>query len=323
MSTSLYAQTDTKPSGEEHYISLTTNKGIGEEISLFLSGEKPSSKIEIEGAKPGEGGLSYIITNSNIKITGEVKTILLSECGLTHIDITHAPQLGTLIAGTNELRELKIPQGSQLNTLLLSSNSLLKEIDFTNGVLIERLFLEDCGFSSLNLEPLKKLVVLECSGNNLEQIDLKNHSQLQQVIVANNNLSTLDVSSNKGLTQIDISGNKFTQFTLPSLEKLNRLKIFGNQIALSEMRSIIASLPQRTKGDKASIFVIDTKRQPKDANICTAEEVKSAHDKNWEVYDYKGGANEGEGWSTKEVKPPTFPLLLMSLSCTPIQLIIL
>ncbi len=95
----------------------------------------------------------------------------------------------------------------------------------------------------------------------LKQIKLQGLAQLSLLGVGGNNLSALDVSG---------------------CDNLNVIVMHRNQIKEPEMGAFITSLPSRVDQSTGFVVVIDTDPSVTDeGNVCTAEQVRQARDKNW------------------------------------------
>ena len=78
------------------------------------------------------------------------------------------------------------------------------------------------------IQDFKKLVYLNCSGNELINLDVTNNSYLQILFCKYNGLNSLDISTNSGLTNIDCSFNNLAVLDCSSSPNLKRLDCASN-----------------------------------------------------------------------------------------------
>ena len=123
------------------------------------------------------------------------------------------------------------------------------------------------GISNLTgIEYFTALTGLECSGNNLESLNISKNTALTELYCGYNSLTTLDISENKALTKLDCS---------------------GNQIVGVAMTQLVNNLPTIPSGEEGYLTVRDEGVSPD--NIITVLQVKIAKDKGWKVltWEYK------------------------------------
>ncbi|MDY4661230.1 MAG: leucine-rich repeat domain-containing protein [Pseudoflavonifractor capillosus] len=86
---------------------------------------------------------------------------------------------------------------------------------------VTELNLSGLGLTSLEgLEVFPNLQLLDCSRNNLTQLDLSQNPALVQLYCSNNRLTSLDVSQNMNLEHLSCSFNRITQLDLTGHSKL-------------------------------------------------------------------------------------------------------
>ncbi|GEM_PF-2744789 len=105
---------------------------------------------------------------------------------------------------------------------------------------------------------------IDCSNNEIADVDLQYNPDLWQLLCPNNLFSSLDFSHNLRITHVEC---------------------YGNQIGQAAMEELISSLPAVENG---TLVVVDT-QNANEKNICTAEQVAAAKAKGWNVYDHNGG----------------------------------
>ena len=193
-----------KNKAEEDFIYMTTNIGIGGNISLsFYRGDGP---ITISGAKELEssdlGGMvaiKYKVKAQNIAVKGIVTQFDCSNCDLTYLNVS----------GKKELKEL-----------YCNFNPALSKLEINNVRLI---FLGCLGCESLTkLEAgkNKRLEYLDCSGcKELSELDLRNNSELKQLYCRGTKITgdALKLPQVKG----DENGSLFFKYGSDTEQKLS------------------------------------------------------------------------------------------------------
>lgn len=102
----------------------------------------------------------------------------------------------------------------------------LKDVD---GLTI--LNIKNAGISDLKgIEYFSKLKLLNCSGNYIRSLDIKNFQQLTDLNCLNNKISTLDVSHNKNLVRLNCSFNDMNTLLIDSNNSLKNLNCEYNKI---------------------------------------------------------------------------------------------
>ncbi|WP_293964491.1 leucine-rich repeat domain-containing protein [uncultured Porphyromonas sp.] len=121
----------------------------------------------------------------------------------------------------------------------------------------------------------------------LKQIKLQGLSQLSLLGIGGNNLSALDVSG---------------------CNSLSIIFMHRNQIKETEMGAFIASLPSRVGQSNGFVVIIDTHPSVTDeGNVCTAEQVRQARDKNWIIKTANNEEYPGSGYQ-KHISDETIRL---------------
>lgn len=130
------------------------------------------------------------------------------------------------------------------------SDSPLTQLDLSECVLLNSLYVSNCQLTALELGKKNKLTILSAAGNAIEQIDLSRCPILEQVDLSDNALTgsitvpskvfVIDLSDNS-LTQTDLSqataledltvrNNQLTRVTLPASRSLRSVDLYGNKL---------------------------------------------------------------------------------------------
>lgn len=88
----------------------------------------------------------------------------------------------------------------------------------------------DCSqnqLTEIDCSKFSKLTDFNCSNNSLTALDLTNLTELEFLYCSNNNLSNLDVSNNPKLKKLDCNGNSLPTLDISTLRELTRLDCSG------------------------------------------------------------------------------------------------
>ena len=89
--------------------------------------------------------------------------------------------------------------------------------------------LDNCSFSSLDLEPFTKLTFLNCSNNQLTSLDLSTLTALQKFYCRGNQISSLDLSGKADLQEVYCDNNRLGSLNIGGCTALRVLDCFNNQ----------------------------------------------------------------------------------------------
>lgn len=313
---------------DEPVITLNFDKAVGERVQLTLEAD---GNIKIDGVQemPEQGYKGYTLTDTEVKIYGNLTLFGAPYCGISKADVTAMPTLEVLDVFGNPIETIDVTKNTELQNLIIGGTQIT-ELDITKSSNLEYLNINSCkiesldlsasgamsvilaksaGFKSLDLTGAVNLQVLDCSYNDLGSIDLSKTPYLTQLSCAGNNLETLDITMLKlqvlncnvnNLKTIDLKGqdelgefgcmqNQITALDFTDCENLFGLMICRNKIGHHAMTELCASLND-VQGAAGYFTVIDNKYDD-EGNVCSKTNVDIAEGKNWEVYDY-----DGENW---------------------------
>lgn len=95
---------------------------------------------------------------------------------------------------------------------------------------LERLNCSDNNLTDIDVTVFPKLTYLDCSNNKLDDLDVSELESLTELYCSENELTTLDVSGLKGLTHLSCSDNKLTTLDVSGLETLTKLWCSNNNL---------------------------------------------------------------------------------------------
>ncbi len=124
-----------------------------------------------------------------------------------------------------------------LTELDVSSSSYYSEeekIESLKGIeYFTNLIWLDCSYNNLtqlDVSNLKKLISLNCNGNNLKELILEGLTNLEYINCGDNDLSRLDVSNLRNLLQLNCSSNSLTELNVSNLTNLSGLHCSNNNL---------------------------------------------------------------------------------------------
>ena len=131
------------------------------------------------------------------------------------------------------------------------------------------------------IEHFTALKTLNCSGNNLDAIDLSKNTALEELNCSSNILSALGVTANTKLKKLNCSGNQLTALDVTKNTSLTELYCYRNSIRDEGMQTLISSLHQ----NGGTLYAYDT---TSDQNEMTTTNVADAKAKKWQVKAWDG-----------------------------------
>lgn len=131
------------------------------------------------------------------------------------------------------------------------------------------------------IEHFTALKTLNCSGNNLDAIDLSKNTALEELNCSSNILSALGVTANTKLKKLNCSGNQLTALDVTKNTALTELYCYRNSIRDEGMQTFISSLHQ----NGGTLCAYDT---TSDQNEMTTTNVADAKAKKWQVKAWDG-----------------------------------
>lgn len=197
---------------QDQQVTLRTTKAVGSEMTFRVN--DPSVTVDW-----GDGNL---VKAQSTEVTGTVKgeniiiygneawdMIDCSNCDLSVLSITMAPNMYTLICRNNNLENLSLIKSSNLRDLDCSNNNI----------------------KSLSLMTCTNLERLNASNNNLSgPLSIASLENLQYINVANNSLTSISLSGSSNLDMLDCSNNQISSLDMSKTTKISSLVCFNNKI---------------------------------------------------------------------------------------------
>lgn len=174
---------------EQQYIKFTTDKKIGESITLNIIADDLVTIEGLEGEYNLAADVTYKVLSPEITLRGPITDFNANDCGITSIDLSTAKSLEWLAVNNNKLRKLELYSCYKLAQLQCADN-LLQEIDLSQNEALQQLFVDNNYLTSLSLLTCTQLSTVNCSGNRLSTLDLGECPFVNQLFVYSNRLDS-------------------------------------------------------------------------------------------------------------------------------------
>lgn len=220
----------------------------------------------------------------------ELSEVNLENNSLTSVDFSKcAESLREVGLGSNKFSgEFELKGLESLKEFSIENNKLTS-FKVTDCPALETLKVQKNELSSLDLTGCTgDLEYVYASENKLTSIKLL--SSHKYLFLNDNQLSSIDLSACKALESIELGNNKLTALDLTGLKELSEVNVYKNNIQGENMKKLIASLAAKESISAGSLYAIET-RAPEEQNLCTADDVKAAKEKNWNILDHRTWAN--------------------------------
>lgn len=230
---------------------------------------------------------------STIKLENlpELSEVNLENNSLTAVDFSKcAESLSEVGLGNNKFTgEFELKGLDNLKKFTIENNKLTS-FKVTGCPALSTLGIQKNKLTSLDLTACDgDLENVYASENKLSSIKLL--ASHQYLFLNDNQLTSIDLSACKSLESIELGNNKLTALDLTGLDQLSEVNVYKNNIQGENMKKLVASLVDKKDSFSAgSLYAVQT-RDPKEMNLCTADDVKTAKDKNWNILDHRTWAN--------------------------------
>ena len=259
-------------------IKMTTTRAIGETIKL---GFKANGEVVIEGAKTPlqpDGQIAYYtLSSQTIIIRGDLTEFNCAGSQLASLDVSDCPSLIKLDCG-NSIFE-RYSRSGDLRSLNASGCTALTELTCQYNRL-----------TNLDVSGCTSLTELDCWSNQLTSLDLSGCTALTELDCGYNQLTSLDLSHSSTLIELNCYGNALTSLDLSKCLNLRYVDCSTNRIKGEAMNRLVASLPTCSgdyhgqysdRNSYSGGYFVAVSSSDYEWNICSKENVASAHAKNW------------------------------------------
>ncbi|WP_311417757.1 leucine-rich repeat domain-containing protein [Hoylesella nanceiensis] len=280
---------------EVTYITLTTDKNIGEEILLIHDVDPISiyADIEVEGAtlvkSEQQEDLKYLnktlvsntyrLTSKTVKISGDLSLLYCPYNDITSIDVANT-DLEYLICDHNLIKTISLKSNN--STTLSTNNPPIKTLEATQKSKLKQLICDNNQLTELDIPQNNSLEYLNCSNNKLKELSISNAKELKWLYCENNELTSLTATDNDILEIIACYNNQISQINIANNPTLSVLECYSNQISLAQMLQLVNYLPtlSNPSEDDGVLAVVSSAN---DGNDMSEEIQEIARNKGWKV----------------------------------------
>lgn len=280
---------------EVAYITLTTDKNIGEEILLIHDIDPLSlyADIEVEGAtlvkSEQQEDLKYLnktlvsntyrLTSQTVKISGDLSILYCPYNDITSIDVANT-DLEYLICDHNLIKKISLKSNNP--TTLSTNNPPIKTLEATQKSKLKQLICDNNQLTELDIPQNNSLEYLNCSNNKLKELSISNAKDLKWLYCDNNELTSLTAKDNDNLEIIVCYNNQISQINIANNPNLTVLECYSNQISLAQMLQLVNYLPTLTDPSEYD-GILAVVSSASDGNDMSEEIQDIARSKGWKV----------------------------------------
>ncbi len=185
------------------------NTGVCDDIYTYVPDDKFEERLIALGHDSGE--LDNLVLTATIEILSDLDVSGRSISDLTGIeDFTN---LINLNCSNNDLKSIDLSNNLELESVDCSNN-ILPALNLSENIKLESLICasqtpyvdaddasKNYTFNSLKVHANTALIVLDCSNNDLTELDVSHHVDLEDLDCSFNRIEALNVSTNSALTR--------------------------------------------------------------------------------------------------------------------------
>lgn len=280
---------------EVAYITLTTDKNIGEEILLIHDVDPITiyADIEVEGAtlvkSEKQEDLQYLnktlvsntyrLTSQTVKISGDLSLLYCPYNDITSINVANT-DLEYLICDHNSINIILL--NSNNPTTLSNNNAPIKTLEATQKSKLKQLICDNNQLTELDIPQNNSLEYLNCSNNKLKELSISNAKELKWLYCDNNELTSFTAKDNDKLEIIVCYNNQISQINIANNPTLSVLECYSNQISLAQMLQLVNYLPTLTDPSEYD-GILAVVSSASDGNDMSEEIQDIARSKGWKV----------------------------------------
>ena len=280
---------------EVTYITLTTEKNIGEEIKIIYNVDPISiyADVEVEGAtlvkSEVDNSLNYLnktfvsntyrLTSKTIKISGDLSLLYCPYNDITSIDVANT-DLEYLICDHNSIKTISLKSNNP--TTLSTNNPPIKTLEATQKSKLKHLICDYNQLTELDIPQNNSLEYLNCSNNKLKELSISNAKDLKWLYCENNELTSFTAKDNDKLEIIVCYNNQISQINIANNPTLSVLECYSNQISLAQMLQLVNYLPTLTDPSEYD-GILAVVSSASDGNDMSEEIQDIARSKGWKV----------------------------------------
>ena len=178
---------------------------------------------------------------NSFEFSEKLKSLNLSNNGLSFVDLSLVPQLQSLDLSKNRLTSINLRPLENLHSLNLSNNPL-DAFDLSALTELKSLALNNSGVIQIDLSTFTQLQSLDLGSNQLTAMDVNALTQLQSLDLGSNQLTAMDVNALTQLQSLNVSSNQLTAMDVNALTQLQSLNVSNNQLTAIELSNLSAQL---------------------------------------------------------------------------------
>jgi len=248
--------------------------GIDETETSLLTVEEGKTVTFTAKADDGYRVKGWTLDGSAVNGTAETYTLTVTQAATVTVSFELRPvkDAAVLILSPNNLT-IKVRavtadgsaievKGCKETTLESNVKTELETRDTT--VILEGKITElNCSrnqLTELNVQGLTSLQVLDCSSNKLPELNVQGLTSLQKLNCSSNKLPELNVQGLTSLQELNCSSSKLTALNVQGLSALKKLSCYRNKLNAKAMTDLLDGLPARNASDgaKAVLYSEDT-----------------------------------------------------------------
>lgn len=150
----------------------------------------------------------------------KLKTLSLSECGLSSLNTGKLEKLTVLDISGNQLTSLDVSKLKNLSYLKVSENRI-KSLDVRNNRKLTGLYVDgNKKLKKLDVSNNKKLTGIDVGSTGLSKLNLENNKELSLIRCNDTKISTLNLNKKKHLDTIMYSGSRIKKLNLKKYRNL-------------------------------------------------------------------------------------------------------
>ncbi len=199
-----------------------------------------------------------VLTNTSLDLTNNtlLKSITVTNMGLTNIDISGLTVLEELEAESNSLTNIDVSTNTGLQffniadndvsnidvstndlTSLTVTNNRLGSIDVSAQTNLVSLYCENTNITSLDIQNNTLLENLECGANALTSLDVTHLTDLFYLSFSNTSIASIDLSNNTNLSRLTCDVTPLTYLDLSNQNTLDNLSCKNSLLEYLNLRS--------------------------------------------------------------------------------------
>ena len=158
---------------------------------------------------------------------------------------------------SNSDGEIQFTEALQVASLYVDNSDIssLAGIEFFTAIVILNCFGNQ--LINLNLTSNIALIYLSCSFNQLTDLNISNNARIRELDCANNQLTSLNLSTNIDLTRVFCENNLLSNLNITNCSLLNELYCNNNQLTNLNLTSNISLNSLRCYNNQLSILIIN------------------------------------------------------------------